>query len=65
MSDDTIQYILAAHWEKRPAVSIAALVRAKFKTSATADSINTIISKYSLRHGGKPVKRKDWPCKSS
>ena len=62
MDDTLIQYVLSAHWSRRIPESIARSVRFKFKVDATADSIRAIIAKYTLRHGGKPVLRKNWPC---
>lgn len=63
-NDEQIQYILGAHWSKRIPVSIAASVRSKWSNNATTQDIKDCITKYSLRHHGKPVLRKNWPCKS-
>ena len=61
MSNELIQYILGAHWEKRIPESIARSVRFKFKVDMTAGEIRDVISKYTLRHHGMPVLRKNWP----
>ena len=61
-SQEIVQYVLGAHWEKRSAVSIAASVRFKFKVDASPESIKAIIAKWTLKHHGTPVLRKDWPC---
>lgn len=63
MSDELIQYILGSHWEGRRATRIAAAVRLKFHRPMSAGRVVACIEKYSLRHHGKPVERKNWPCK--
>jgi len=61
-SEDQIQYIVGAHWSKRPAVSIAASVRARWNNKMTTEDVKECIDRWSLKHGGKPVCRKNWPC---
>jgi hypothetical protein len=61
-SDELIRYVLAGHWNRRPAVSIAASVRARFDANAQTEHIKYVIGKYTLRHHGEVVERRDWPC---
>ena len=61
MDNSLVQYIIGAHWEKRIPVSIARSVRAKFNVDMSTDEIKDTIAKYTLRHHGQPVLRKNWP----
>lgn len=62
MTDEIIRFILSRHWSKHSAPRIAASIKKKFKVAMTARQVNNAIKKYTLRHHGEPVERKDWPC---
>jgi hypothetical protein len=62
MTEEVIQFILASHWNKHSAPRISRRLKEKFNLKMSADKVNETIKKYTLRHHGKPVQRKSWPC---
>ena len=57
-SDELIQFCLSKHWEKETPVHIAAAAQEKFRQKIIAGEVREILRRWTLRHHGKPIKRK-------
>lgn len=57
-SDELIQFCLSKHWEGQTPVHIATAAAEKFRQRISAKEVRGILQKWTLRHHGKPIKRK-------
>ena len=64
MKHEVIQFILSYHWQGYRPAAVADHVRHRFHIRCTAEGVLRVIGRWTLRHHGKPVLRRNWPCKS-
>jgi len=67
-SKELIKAVCAKKWEGVDNRKIARWANKKFyagRNMLNENSVESITSKYTLRHHGEPVARKDWPPKEN